>query len=123
MSKLTLSSREKIVAAVPEKPIGPGWSNQLVWVYIARGGDIRRECVQYADFTPAMATLFKAGVEMCKALREAVTDSNHTLDTAQAIRNAGMDISPCCLCGALVVCIPDGLPVCKACGEKEEAEG
>lgn len=33
----------------------------------------------------------------------------------QAIERSGLDISPCMRCGEPVVCIPDGLPMCKAC--------
>jgi hypothetical protein len=35
-----------------------------------------------------------------------------------AIKNAGMDLCPCRLCGHLVICIPDGLPICKDCLER-----
>lgn len=39
----------------------------------------------------------------------------------QAITDGGYDLCPCCLCGKPVVCIPDGLPMCRGCAEKEAA--
>ena len=38
-----------------------------------------------------------------------------------AIKNAGMDLCPCRLCGHPVICIPDGLPLCKDCAERVDA--
>lgn len=32
--------------------------------------------------------------------------------------DSGMDLSPCRTCGETVICIPDGLALCKACAEK-----
>jgi hypothetical protein len=37
-----------------------------------------------------------------------------------AIAAGGFDVSPCRSCGTPVVCLPDGLPLCKACAEKAE---
>jgi hypothetical protein len=36
-----------------------------------------------------------------------------------AIERSAFDVSPCGLCGQLVVCIPDGLPCCDPCAERE----
>ena len=36
-----------------------------------------------------------------------------------AIRRGGWDISPCGACGEAVACLPDGLPMCEACAERE----
>lgn len=33
------------------------------------------------------------------------------------IKRSGLDVSPCKDCGEVVVCIPDGLPLCKSCAE------
>jgi hypothetical protein len=30
---------------------------------------------------------------------------------------SGLDVSPCKLCEVTVICIPDGLAMCKACAE------
>jgi hypothetical protein len=37
-----------------------------------------------------------------------------------AIDRAGWDISPCRGCGELIVCLPDGLPMCTECATKED---
>ena len=36
----------------------------------------------------------------------------------QAIERSGFDLSPCKQCGEAVVCIPDGLAMCRSCAEK-----
>jgi hypothetical protein len=35
-----------------------------------------------------------------------------------AFDRSGYDISPCTVCGAPVVCIPDGMTLCEPCAEK-----
>ena len=35
-----------------------------------------------------------------------------------AIDRGGYDVSPCLICQELVVCIPDGLAMCRQCAEK-----
>ena len=35
-----------------------------------------------------------------------------------AIDRGGYDVSPCLICQELVVCIPDGLAICRQCAEK-----
>lgn len=37
-----------------------------------------------------------------------------------AIEDGGFDLSPCGNCGTPVVCIPDGLPMCKDCALADE---
>lgn len=37
-----------------------------------------------------------------------------------AIERSGFDLSPCMDCGAPVVCIPDGLPLCEQCAKKQQ---
>ena len=39
-----------------------------------------------------------------------------------AIECSGLDITCCRICGEMVVSIPDGLPVCEVCAEREAAE-
>ena len=36
----------------------------------------------------------------------------------EMIERGGLDISPCIDCGEMVVCIPDGMPMCEACAAK-----
>ena len=40
------------------------------------------------------------------------------LDLHRAIERSGFAVSPCRVCGELVVCIPDGLAMCRHCAEK-----
>ena len=40
------------------------------------------------------------------------------VDLRAAIERSGYDVSPCMICQELVVCIPDGLPICRYCAEK-----
>ena len=41
-----------------------------------------------------------------------------SLALVAAIDRGGYDVSPCMICQELVVCIPDGLPMCRHCAEK-----
>lgn len=70
----TLHRGERIIAAVPERCQGPGWSNSVVWVYIAsQDGRLRTECLQPSDQTHEMHALFDVGAAMCRALVDAVS--------------------------------------------------
>ena len=69
---ITLAPGERIVAVVPEKYTGPGWSNHIAFIYIAGGAGIREECIQSEDFPPELWTLFSAGEVMCRELRRAM---------------------------------------------------
>ena len=71
---VTLGRCERIIAAVPERCQGPGWSNSVVWVYIAsQDGRLRTECLQPCEQTHEMQTLFDAGAAMCRSLVDAVS--------------------------------------------------
>jgi hypothetical protein len=41
---------------------------------------------------------------------------------ALALARSPFDVAPCRLCGLPAVCVPDGLPLCKACGENAANE-
>jgi len=43
------------------------------------------------------------------------------LSLVAAIERSGFDICPCMVCGSSIVCIPDGLAMCKPCAEKAGA--
>ena len=43
-------------------------------------------------------------------------------ELTEAIDRGGFDLSLCGRCGKLVVCIPDGLPMCEGCAGDEHAE-
>ena len=40
------------------------------------------------------------------------------LSMVAAIERSGFDVSHCMDCGEMVVCIPDGMPMCEACAAK-----
>lgn len=70
---IKLAHGERIVAVVPERRCGPGWSNAPVWVYISTNdGKLRQECIQPHERTPEMHALFGVGYEVCASLLAAV---------------------------------------------------
>lgn len=70
---INLGVGERVVAVVPERCNGPGWSNSPVWVFVATNdGRLREECIQPNERTPQMHALFHAGEAMCMALMGAV---------------------------------------------------
>lgn len=72
---IELADGERIVAVVPESRRAVGWSNPVVWVFVAGPNDaIRRECIQMYTPSPppTLVTLFRAGEEMCNVLISAV---------------------------------------------------
>lgn len=44
----------------------------------------------------------------------------HYQGLRQAIDDGGFDLSACGCCGATVICIPDGLPMCRQCATENE---
>jgi hypothetical protein len=72
--RLTLAADEQIVAVVPERAAGPGWSNTPVWVHIVgqSGQRYRCECFQPQGQSPELMALFRIGEEVCKSLKDAV---------------------------------------------------
>ena len=70
---IQLQSNERIVAVVPQACSGPGWANSPVWVYIATSdGKLREECIQPAEQTKEMHTLYGIGNAVCATLIKAV---------------------------------------------------
>lgn len=70
---IKLNHGERVVAVVPERCAGPGWSNSPTWVFVATNdGRLREECIQSDERTPELHTLFAAGEAMCNALAAAV---------------------------------------------------
>ena len=68
-----LADGERILAVVPEYCSGPGWTNELVVVFIATGDwEIRQEYIQPEERTPAMHALFSSGSAIQAALLSAV---------------------------------------------------
>lgn len=74
MTPIELHDRGRVIAVVPEQCSGPGWGNQVAWVYIQNTTNqtLRVECLQPQDFTRALFTLFDVGAAMQKALKESI---------------------------------------------------
>ena len=55
-----------------------------------------------------------------EAANQAINESHQEMIEFffDVIIRSGMDLSPCKSCGQLVICIPDGLALCKDCVEK-----
>lgn len=70
--RLRLKRGERIVAVVPEPASGPGWGNQVVWVYIDGPSGIRFDCLQPSEMSEPMQILFAPGAAMHSALVDAV---------------------------------------------------
>lgn len=71
---IRLETGERIVAIVPERASGPGWSNDVTWVYIEHvpSGEFRRECIQPNERSYALHPLYATAAEMHRALLGAV---------------------------------------------------
>jgi hypothetical protein len=70
---IKLGYGERIIAVVPERCAGPGWSNAPIWVYIrTNAGDLREECIQPDERTSDMHVLFGPGAAMAEELLRAV---------------------------------------------------
>jgi len=56
----------------------------------------------------------------CETLRGNIVDQDikWRKRLTELLDRSGLDISPCRKCGVPVICIPDGLALCKDCAEK-----
>ena len=65
------------------------------------------------------------GKQWASILRAAVAEIIGSEAQADALARSPFDLAPCRGCGEPVVCLPDGLPYCVACGgdDAENAEG
>jgi len=72
---ITLAHGERIIAVVPERCSGPGWTNFPTWVYILSSidGTCRTECIQPRERSPALMHLFDIGSAVCESLRDAIS--------------------------------------------------
>ena len=68
--QIKLKKYEHIIAVAPEYCSGPGWSNPVLWVYIANGNThtYRKEAIQPNERNRDQQVLFKAGEAMHQAL-------------------------------------------------------
>lgn len=71
---IKLADRERIVAVVPQRAAGPGWSNAPTWVHIVNygTGQHREECIQPEERSAALHYLYSAGEAMHSALIDSV---------------------------------------------------
>ena len=71
---ITLYRSEEIIAIVPEKCEGPGWNNDVAWVYIKNNTDrsFRTVCLQSTEFTKNLQVLFEIGREVQLALKYSI---------------------------------------------------
>jgi hypothetical protein len=53
------------------------------------------------------------------ATQEALLRGEDIKKLQKMIDRSGFDVSPCQICNEDVVCIPDGLPMCESCAQKE----
>jgi hypothetical protein len=74
MKTIQLTRDERILAIVPEFACGPGWRNEIVYVYIedTTNGQVRTEDIQPHEQSSAMGVLFDAAAAMAESLRRAV---------------------------------------------------
>lgn len=71
--KIILEFGERIIAVVPERAAGPGWSNAPTWVYIETNeGRLREECIQPEERTPELNMLYGIGEIVCSLLISAI---------------------------------------------------
>lgn len=71
---INLNKNERVIAVVPETCSGPGWVNQVVWVYILDDGDktIRIDAIQPDECTRELSLLAAIGELVHKGLIAAV---------------------------------------------------
>lgn len=80
---------DKIIGVVPEECNGPGWSNQLLWVYWI--GD-NQQILQYAlqpeewNSSTALVSLFKIGSTVHLELLRAVQQLRNSKDDSRTIK-------------------------------------
>ena len=70
---IKLRKHEHIVAVVPERHAGQGWSSASTWVFIqASDGSIRLENIQPDESTLELRAMHEAGEALQRALIKAV---------------------------------------------------
>jgi hypothetical protein len=74
MKTIQLTRHERILAIWPEVASGPGWRNEIVYVYVedTMTSRVRTVDIQPHEQSPAMEVLFKSAAAMAESLRRAV---------------------------------------------------
>lgn len=71
---IELKEGERVIAVVPHRAQGPGWSNAPTWVWIQHAGTgfVRQECIQPEERTEDMDALYDIGDSVHCALIRAI---------------------------------------------------
>jgi len=82
---------------------------------------IARAAIHAASLDPNdVETRRKIACEVKVVLNQMLNSASRLFDLLHdAIDRGGYDMSPCGSCSNPVVCIPDGLPLCEACAERD----
>lgn len=84
------------------------------------------KCAEILQRVHPMGAVMGFGLlNVAQALQEVVDGASESAlrELHVAIERGGLDLSCCMDCGAPVVCIPDGLPMCEGCATKAIASG
>jgi len=96
-----------------ELPLGAnGWTQ-----VVPRRDELELVRERVGDRTVAALEI---ALKQCASLSQQVLEStkNYSIAFDLLLARSGFDLSRCAHCGCAVICIPDGLAICKAC-EKE----
>ena len=101
---MTIKTIGPIYGVILPECLPTGMSGQVQ--YFPGGADLKQVCDS-------------GGSQTVAALEVAV---GYWRKLYEAIERSGFDLSPCMQCGEAVVCIPDGLAMCRQCAEKAGGE-
>ena len=100
-----------------ELPLGAnGWTQ-----VVPRRDELEQVRKKVGDRTVAALEI---ALKHCASLSEQLVEStaNFTKGLGELLDRSGFDLSQCTHCGCAVICIPDGLALCKPCAEKVGGE-
>ena len=62
----------------------------------------------------------EVALRTCKRLSDDLLSVHAAQSNAwnQLLKRSGLDMSPCKSCGEMIICIPDGMPMCQMCAAK-----
>jgi len=100
-----------------ELPLGAnGWTQ-----VVPRRDELEQVRKKVGDRTVAALEI---ALKHCASLSQQLLEStkNYSISFDLLLARSGFDLSQCTHCGCAVICIPDGLALCKACAEKAGEE-
>lgn len=82
--------------------------------------DYFRNLVEGLNYIAEHLDGFKESIKRDAEEMKKLRDENANIQTGfyQMIERSGFDISPCRNCGESLVCVPEGLALCKTCATK-----